>query len=307
MNYNKSAGHVSLFLTNAIFGINTAVSRSLVPDVVHPLVVAFLRTAGALLLFWSISFFMKKERVPKKDLLLMFFASIFAIGLNQTMFIIGLSMTSPIDAAIEQTFLPILSMFLAACFLKEPITWKKALGVCIGAVGVLTLILGHVQTAGSRSILGNGIIFVGVLSFSLYLTLFKELTGRYSPVTLMKWMFLFSAVPNFLLSYEALVATDFSAISLDSYLRIGYIVVFATFLAYLLIPVGQKTLRPTTISMYSYVQPVISAFVSIVIGIEAFGVDKLLSAVLVFTGVFLVTKSKSRAQMEAEIHQPKSG
>lgn len=300
MVYKKSTGHISLFFVNVIFGLNTTISRSLVPDTIHPLAIAFLRVAGAMILFWTVSLFTKKEVVPKKDIFLMFIASFFAIGLNQTMFIIGLSMTSPIDASIEQTLLPILSMFLAAYFLKEPITWKKALGVCIGAVGVLILILGHAQDGGNRNIIGNGIVFIGVLSYALYLTLFKDLVGRYSPVTLMKWMFLFSFIFNLPISFNALADTNFAALGFENYLKIGFIIVFATFIAYLLIPIGQKVLRPTTVSMYSYVQPIISAFVSIAIGIETFGIDKLFSAILVFSGVFLVTKSKSRAQIEAE-------
>ncbi len=85
-----------------------------------------------------------------------------------------------------------------------------------------------------------------------------------------------------------------------TWLRAGYVVCFATFITYLLIPIGQKVLRPTTVSMYNYVQPVVTALVAVSMGQDTFGWHNVLSALLVFAGVYLVTTSKSRAQMETE-------
>ena len=82
-------------------------------------------------------------------------------------------------------------------------------------------------------------------------------------------------------------------------------VIFATFLGYLLIPIGQKVLRPTTLSMYNYLQPVVASFLAVAIGIDTFGIEKALSGVLVFAGVYIVTQSKSRVDIEAEV-APKS-
>lgn len=295
----KAPGHIALFVANVIFGFNTPISRSLIPDSIDPFVLTFFRMAGAMVLFWSVSLFVKKEHVPAKDILLLFFASVFALVLNQMPFISGLSMTSPIDASIVITLLPIVSMFLAAIIIKEPITLKKVLGVIVGASGALILILSRAGAdTGNRSLWGNLIIFGGVVSYSLYLTMFKGLISRHSPVTLMKWMFLFASLMCLPICYPAIAATDFSSLPLNAYLRIGYVVVFATFTTYLLIPIGQKVLRPTTISMYNYVQPIVAALVAVALGQDVFGWDKILSGVLVFAGVYLVTVSKSRANIE---------
>lgn len=297
----KMRGHLALFVAYVIFGLNIPLSRSIIPDVIDPLALSFFRMAGGMVLFWILSLFVKREAVPMKDVVLLFFAGCFALVFNQTSFIYGLSMTTPIDASIITTLLPIVSMFLAAIFLKEPITWKKVIGVMIGLSGALLLILGHAQSeAGDRNLLGNLFVFVSVCSFGLYLTLFKGLIMRYSPVTLMKWMFLFAAIISLPVSYSSITTIDYGSLSFDNWWRILFVVVMATFVTYLLIPIGQKVLRPTTVSMYNYLQPVIASFVGVILGQAAFGYENVLSGVLVFVGVYIVTTSKSRAQMEAE-------
>jgi len=292
---------MAMFSANLIFGLNTPVSRTLMPEVLNPYALSFFRLIGACLLFWLVSLFTKKEHVPAKDLLMLFFASFFALSFNQLPYFVGLSMTSPIDASIVVTMLPILTMILAAVIIKEPITLVKAIGVLIGASGALLLVFtSHTLHLGKSNFWGNLIVFGGVASFAIYLTVFKDVVSRYSPVTVMKWMFLFGTICCFPFCYKPLMQTDFTLLTAATYWRISYVVLFATFLGYLLIPVGQKILRPTTLSMYNYVQPVVASLVAVFIGIDTFGIEKALSGVLVFAGVYIVTQSKSRAQLEAE-------
>lgn len=298
--HTKQQGHLALFAANVIFGLNTPITRSIIPDILDPFVMTFLRMIGAAVLLWIASLFVKKETVPKKDILLFFFAAVFAIVLNQGSFIFGLSKTSPIDASLVITLLPIVTMLLAAIILKEPITWLKAVGVLVGASGALILILSSTQNSGSGNFIGNLFILFSVFSFGLYLTLFKNLIVRYSPLTAMKWMFLFAAILTYPMSHKALITTNFASFDTNVFLRIGYVVVLATFLTYLLIPIGQKTLLPTTVSMYNYLQPIVSSFVAIIIGMDSFGWDKMISTILVFVGVYIVTQSKSRVQLYKE-------
>lgn len=301
MKNKKLTGHIALFIANVIFGLNNPISRSLMPEILSPYTLTFFRLSGGTLLFWIISLFTKKEKVPVKDILLLFFASLFSLTLNQLPFFVGLSMTSPIDASIVVTMLPIVTMILAAIIIKEPITLMKAVGVLVGASGALLLIFNsQTQHNGNSNFFGSLIVFAAVASFAIYLTVFKDLITRYSPVTLMKWMFLFGTIVCFPFCYKPLVQTNFVILSAGTYWRIGFMVFFGTFWGYLLIPIGQKVLRPTTLSMYNYVQPVVASLLTVIIGMDSFGPEKALSGVLVFLGVYIVTQSKSRAQIEAE-------
>lgn len=301
MEKNKLTGHVAMFSANIIFGLNTTISRTLMPEILSPYTLTFFRLSGGMMLFWLVSLFTKKEKVPAKDIMLLFFASLFSLSFNQLPYFIGLSITSPIDASIVVTMLPIVTMILAAIIIKEPITLMKAVGVIVGASGALLLVFNsHAIHVGQSNFLGNIIVFGAVSSFAIYLTLFKNLISRYSAITVMKWMFLFGTIVCLPFCYKPLIQTDFSILSAAAFWRIGYVVVFATFLGYLFLPFGQKALRPTTLSMYNYIQPVVASMVAVALSIDTFGIEKALSAVLVFAGVYIVTQSKSKAQLDAE-------
>jgi drug/metabolite transporter (DMT)-like permease len=301
-------GHAALFIAYIIFGLNTPLSKAvLLHGEISAMTLTFFRFAGAAALFWIASLFTKKEHVSLRDILLLFVAAIFGIVINQMSFIVGLSMTSPIDASVITTLAPIMTMILAAFFLKEPITWKKVVGVLIGAAGALLLILNDNRVHhDSASMEGNLLCILSCFSFAIYLSAFKKLIIRYSATTLMKWMFLFATVCSFPFCLHDISAVNYAAIPADIYLRIAYIVAVATFITYLLIPAGQKFLRPTVVSMYNYLQPVVSSLLAVALGMDTFGWTKSAAALLVFFGVYVVTQSKSRAQMEAEKQQRKS-
>ncbi len=297
---NKKHGHLALFTSSIVFGLNIPIARTIIPDTVDPFLMTFLRMFGAAALFWTVSLFTKKEFVPRKDILLFFSSAVFAIVINQASFIVGLSKTSPIDASLVVTLSPVITMLLAAIFIKEPVTPVKTLGILIGASGALVLILSSSHNESGGSLAGNLFVLLSVTSYALYLTLFKNLISRYSSITSMKWMFLFATILTYPMSHKAIAETDFITFDTSVYLRIGYVVALATFFTYMLIPVGQKTLRPTTISMYNYLQPIAASFVAVAIGMDRFGWNKIISTVLVFTGVYMVTQSKSRVQLNKE-------
>ena len=293
--------HLSLFTAGCLWGLLAPIGKAAMDAGVTSLSLASMRMIGAAICFWIASLFVPKEKVSKHDLLLLFWAGLLCIVFNLGVFTVGLSLTSPVDSTIITTTTPILTMLLAALFLKEPITIVKVSGVVIGAIGALMLILSN--TGGSEiagNIWGDIVCFIAQLSFALYLTLFKGLISRYNVFTLMKWMFTYSAVIIVFVSFR-----DFSGMAAQSFpfhvwLQVGYVVFFGTFVAYILVLVGQKTLRPTVVSSYNYIQPIVATIVAVYIGMGTFGWLKAFASLLIFTGVFVVTKSKSREQMLQE-------
>jgi drug/metabolite transporter (DMT)-like permease len=299
---NKILGaHIAILVGNLIWGINNPITKSLISGSISPYTLAFFRLAGACLLFWTASLFTTKEKVKKSDMILLFFASIFGLVVNQLLNTVGLSMTSPIDASIIVATLPIVTMILAAIILKEPITVMKVMGVLVGACGAVLLISSnHPTTSGESNLWGNLIVFSAAIAFGLYLTLFKAVISRYSATTCMKWMFLFATVISFPFSISGVISTNYGAMTLNVYLEIGFVVVGATYIGYTFIQIAQRHLRPTTLSMYNYLQPIVASLVAVQMGIASFGLEKAVAAILVFAGVYIVTQSKSKAQLDAE-------
>lgn len=302
----KLKGHAALWVANIVWGLNAPIGKSILgseahPEGISPFALSVYRMLGACLLFWAVSLFLPKEKVAPRDMLLLLFASVFGIQLNQMLFLWGLSLTSPIDTSIIATIVPVLTMVLATLFLREPITWLKAGGVFLGCGGALLLVLVSQHAAGgTSSVTGDVLCVVSAVSYATYLTAFRNVIVRYSPVTTMKWMFFFAAVVAVAIYYRPLTEVDYAALAPATWASIGYVVVCSTFLSYLMVPIGQRYLRPTVVSMYNYVQPLVAVLFTVAIGLDTFGFTKGIAALCVFAGVWLVTKSKSRAQMEAE-------
>lgn len=302
MNNDKNyKGHVAMLTANIIWGLNAPIAKSVLDSAISPLSLTTFRFFGAAIVFWLLSIFTKREHVCHEDLLRLFFAALFGIVLNQGTFVFGLSLTSPINASIICTMAPIVTMVVAAIYLKEPITGKKVIGIFVGAIGAMLLILsGHHAVNGNvGNIWGDLLCMASQLSFAIYLTVFKGLIGRYSTVTIMKWMFIYSSICLIPFSYSDVASIDFLSIPMNVYGGIAFVVLGSTCIAYLFVLMGQQTLRPTIVSMYNYVQPIVASFLAVAIGMDTFGWPKAGAIVLVFLGVYIVTQSRSKAQMDA--------
>lgn len=297
-------GHAAMFVACVLFGLMSPVSKALLNDgEIDAFALTMLRMGGSAVVFWIASLFIKKEPVPPRHLLLLFFASLLGIVLNQGTFVLGVSKTSPIDASVVTTTTPIFAMIIAALYLKEPITGKKVLGVAVGAAGALLLIFSGSHLVSDKhdsSIAGDLLCLFAQCSFATYFVIFKKLISRYTPITLMKWMFLYATVCCLPFGYGNLHAVHWSVLAWTNYAEIIYIVLGGTFIAYLLMPIGQKNLRPTVACSYNYLQPLVASLVTVMMGMDRFTPIKGFAIVLVFAGVYIVTISKSRAQMEQE-------
>ncbi|MBR4689569.1 MAG: DMT family transporter [Bacteroidales bacterium] len=298
MKNNKLLGHIAIFLAYTIFGFNIITCKNLVSfGVISPIGIFFLRALGATICFWLVSLFLPKEKVDKKDLPKIFLASMLGLFLTQMSFLKAMTITTPVDAAIITTLTPVFTMFIAAIFLKEPITFKKAGGVGLSFVGVILLILNSVHTPNGiehSHPLGLCLMICNCLFFALYLGAFRPLVQKYGTITFMKWMFLFSMLVAIPFNIGEMATTDYSLLTSEFMWNLAFTVICATFIAYFLVPIGQKNLRPTIVSMYAYVQPFIATIVSIIIGMDVMTWQKILAAILVFSGVYLVNKSKAK-------------
>lgn len=294
---NNLRGHASIFVASIIWGLMSPVGKSVLGEI-SPLSLTTFRMVGAAVAFWIASVFVRRENIPPSDMLKLFFAALLGIVFNQGMFIFGLSLTSPIDASIVTTTAPILTMIVAAIYLKEPITNKKVLGIFVGAIGALTLIVSSGTGVGSGNIIGDLLCLMAQLSFSLYLTFFKGFTQKYSVITINKWLFIYASLCYIPFSYRDVAAIHFGELPLLLWTKIGFVVLGGTFLAYILMMTAQRLLRPTVVSMYNYIQPIVATTVAVVLGMDTFGWQKMIAVALVFSGVYIVTQSKSRADLE---------
>jgi drug/metabolite transporter (DMT)-like permease len=288
--------HLSMFGACAGWGLMAPVGKEAMTNGVSGLAMVTFRVAGACVLFWLASLFAKRESVPWRDKLMFAGAALFGLILNQCCYTIGLSLTSPINASIVTTSMPIFAMLLSALILKEPITSKKAVGVLMGCSGALMLILTSVTHASVKvgNLRGDLLCLFAQFSFALYLSLFRPLIQRYNVFTINRYMFTWATAMLLPLSFGEAQSAIYAHLSMRTWAEVAYVVCIGTFFCYILTMVGQRTLRPTVVSVYNYVQPVVSVAVSLLMGIGVLKATHALAVILVFSGVWLVTKSKSR-------------
>jgi drug/metabolite transporter (DMT)-like permease len=289
-------GHLAIAAAYSIFGLNVVLCKDIAnSEAVSPYVLFTFRAIGASALFWLVSIFQPEEKIEKGDLWRIALASFLGLYLTQMSFLVGITMATAIDSAILGTLGPVFTMIFAYFFIGEPITGKKAGGVTVALAGVIFLILNSVHAGGASSTtpLGFVMLLINSLTFSMYLGIFRPLISKYSVVTFMKWAFLFALLMSLPFSVKGMFTMDYGAVPVLVRWEIGYLIIFATFIAYYLIPYGQKRIRPTLVSMYNYLSPIIATVVSIWTGIDHLTWQKVVAASAIVGGVILVSKSRS--------------
>lgn len=280
---------------NVMWGLMAPVAKMVMAaGIIGPLLMTDFRIAGAALMFWLYSFFCQDERVEPGDKLRLFGAALLGIVFNQGCYIFGVSRTAPGEAAVITTTMPLWVLLLSAVVLRESITGRKVTGIVMGACGAVILVLGNLggSAAGGNNIVGDLLVLTAQLSYASYLTFYKNFIRKYSVVTLMKWMFTFAAVVVLPFSWGDIMSARWGELSGTEIAGVAYVVAGATFVAYILVMIGQKNLRPAVVGMYNYVQPVVATTVGIIAGMDTITPLKIAAVAMIFWGVYLVSAAK---------------
>lgn len=304
MGIQNYKAHIALLGANIIYGANYLIAKGVMPNKIGPAAFVFLRILGASILFWLIKSFIK-ERVEKKDLWRLVVCGLLGVATNQLLFFHGLNLTSPIDASIIITFIPVMVLIFSALILKERVTTNKVLGITIGGIGAIFLVWYGKSSGGTSSLLGNLLVFINASSYAMYLVLVKPLIKKYNSLTVISWVFLFGFIFMFPFGISDMLSTDFSTFTLNTYLAVTFVVVGTTFLAYLFNIYALKQVSPSVTGSYTYVQPAVS-FIMVSIYAYAFNnteyaqdinLIKILSCALVVSGVYLISLKPKKEKL----------
>ncbi|MCB0379859.1 MAG: DMT family transporter [Flavobacteriales bacterium] len=282
--------HLAILGANLIYGVNYSIAKDVMPTFIKPFGFIFCRVLGALILFTLVSSFFK-EKIEKKDFGRLAICGFFGVAANQLMFFYGLNLTNPINAGIIMTANPIMVLLASAFILNTRITYLKIIGLVLGISGALMILLFKKGFSfGSETWVGDLFIFLNATSYAIYLVLVKPLMHKYSPITVIKWVFTFGFLYVLPFGFNQFTEINWTSFTGDIWLKFAFVIVATTFLAYLFNIYGLKRLNPSIVSTYIYLQPLIAALFAIWVGKDSFTWIKLTAAVLIFTGVYLVSK-----------------
>lgn len=291
---NRTLALLAALIATTIYGLNHTIAKGLMPTYIKPFGLILLRVVGASIMFWILSFWGPKERIEFKDWKRMFLCALFGMVINMLMFFKGLSLSTPINSAIIITIAPILIFIMSVLFIKEKINLTKYLGIGLGFSGALALILfgNEVKENAPNIPLGNMLFIVNSICYGIYLILVKPLTAKYHPYTLMKWLFLLAVFINLPVTYSEFVEVEWTSLPFEAIWKMTFVVVATTFLTYLLNIYALKQLKASTIGVFMYVQPVVGIAYAILTGSDSLNSIKILAGILIFGGVYLVTKNQ---------------
>ncbi|MFD2892134.1 DMT family transporter [Flavobacterium chuncheonense] len=276
-----------------IYGLTFTIAKDVMPEHVQPFGLILIRVLGATILFWLVSFFVPQEKIALKDFPRIMAASFFGVAFNQLTFFKGLSYTSPISASVIMVTAPIIVLILSAILIKERIELKKVLGIIIGLTGTAILILyGKSVGSATNANWGNFLVFVNAFSYGIYLILIKQLITKYNALSFIKWIYTFGLLYVIPFGYNEFSAINWNIMPTEIYYKIGYLVLFTTFLAYLINLMAMRHLKPTTLSVFIYLQPFFATIFAISMGRDSLNLIKIIAAGLIFVGVYLVTQKK---------------
>ena len=281
-------------IVSIIYGVTFTIAKDVMPLYIDAYGFILLRVGGSVLLFWLVWLFMPKEKIALNDFPRIIAAAFFGVAFNMLTFFKGLSLTSPISAAVIMVSTPMIVLTLSALIMKERMQKRMVFGIILGLIGTAFLILyGKSIGSATNAGLGNFLVLVNAISYGFYLIIVKKLMDKYNAFTFVKWIYLFGFIMVLPFGWSQFQTVNWNLVPMDICWKIGFVVVFSTFLTYLLNLLSMKELKPTTVAVFIYLQPVFATIFAISLGKDELSLVKIGSAVLIFVGVYLVTQKKS--------------
>ncbi|WP_298779209.1 DMT family transporter [uncultured Polaribacter sp.] len=288
---------ITVSIATLIYGVTYTIAKDIMPLYIKPYGLILLRVIGATAVFWFLGLFVTSKKIEKGDYKKILLAAFFGVGLNMLTFFKGLSLTSPISASVMMVTSPMLVLLFSSLLLKEKLVRRKIIGVIIGLIGTIILIVygSNQSTDQNSSNLGNFLVFINAASYGLYLVLVKKLIAKYNPIVFIKWLYLFGLLFVTPFGLIELTEVSWAIMPTSIYLKAGFIVLFTTCITYLFNLFALSKLKPTSVSVFIYLQPLIATIYALIVGSDSLNKTKIIAALLIFLGVFIVTKQAPKS------------
>lgn len=306
LNHSKNktlVPHLAVLTANLLFGINFSMVKIISPELIAPAALNLVRALVTAVLFWLMFLFKPTRiRIEKKDLPRFLLCAMTGVAINQLLFIKGLTLSTPIHGALLILATPVFILILSLIIGSEKATLSKISGLVLAIAGAAVLVLSKGESAiGANILLGDILITVNAISYAVYFLLAKPLMVKYGPMTVIRWVFTFGLPMMLPFCWNDFIETKWENFDLNSWAALSFVVIGATFLAYLFTAFALHQLSPSATGSYIYVQPIFSAAISILFLNEEAALYKLLAAALIFTGVFLINRKQLSKKDEKDL------
>lgn len=291
----RTLGFLAALGAAIIYGLNHTIAKNVMPTYITPFGFILLRVLGAAILFWLVSFFIKPEKIQKKDWPRLIACSFLGMVINMLAFFKGLELSTPVNSSVIITISPIIVFIFSAILLKEKIQFLKTIGIISGFIGAIILVLYTSKTGinAPNIPLGNVLFILNSFAYGLYLVLVKPLIEKYNIITLLKWLFLLAIFLNLPVTFNEFTSVKWADLPIkNAVLPMLFVVVGTTFCTYLFNAYALRTLSPSTVSSFIYLQPIVGILYAVSTKSDTLSLVSVTGMILIFIGIYLVTKKK---------------
>ena len=286
--------HMAALGANIIFAGNFTAIKLISPDFIKPFALNVVRVIVSVLLFWGL-YLMKPSSagIKKKDVGKFLICGATGVAINQMFFVKGMSLTTSIHGALLMLATPIFISFIAMWLLREQMNKLKIAGLGLGISGAAILIsMREVTGSGSNILLGDTFVLINAISYAFYMVLVRPLMAEYSPIHALRWTFTFGAFMILPFGWNEFSTVNWQMFTLNAWIALTFIVIGATFFAYLLTVYSINKIGASTTGAYIYTQPVFATIIAVFVAGETITLYKILAGILILSGVLLVNKKQ---------------
>ena len=224
--------------------------------------------------------------------------SLFGVVFNQLLFIGGLSRTKASNTSLLAVTIPIFTLIVASLAGSERLARTKVIGIALAAAGIILLIDPRAASFSSETTIGDMMIIANSLSYGIYVATSKEVITRNGAFRSMMWVFIFASTICVPIGFVSLSSIDVSTVSMNIWLLVAYIAVFATAAPYLLNAWALARVSPATVAVFVYLQPLIGFILAVIFLGENIDFRFIIAALLVFAGVFMTTRNRNASDVQ---------
>lgn len=278
--------HFALFSANLIYALNYIVAKDVMPTYITPSSFVLMRVIGGFVFFSTVYIFLIRQKIEIRDIYYLFFCSLFGVVINMLLFFEGLSLTSPISASVIMITTPLIVYLISLSISVERYSITKLLGVVLGLIGAFILISNG--NSFQISSLGDFLVFLNAISYSIYLIMVKKMMIKYHPVTVLAIIFFFGLIIILPINYDDLSSVNFTNLPMSIVSKMLFVVLFTTCIAYFLNIFALSKLKSSVVAFYIYLQPLLATIISLFWGKDILSSIKIIAATFIFLGVYFV-------------------
>lgn len=293
-------GNACMLLAAIFWGINVSATKALIPEWMSADGIVVVRLIGGCALMWLTSLFIKCEPVTKGEFGRFALGGTVGLFLFIFLFVTSLRYGDPIDISIIMTLPPIFVVLIGVIFQGDRPKFIEYLGIIISFAGAAMVILsGGIREGGSNNLLGDLLAVASTLCYAFYLVILEKPSKTHKPITLLRWVFLFAAIPAIALvpgmQHEAILHTTEAL----PWVEIGFILLCPTFLAYFLVQPSEKLIGSELVSLYQYLIPVFATISAVFMLNDHLKLVQILAMVIIIVGMVFTNIGKHRRKNQA--------